>query len=110
TGRAFGTKIAGFSNSLLASVFDFCWTIMHIEFAPQVLLRSNSVTRERGWSEELPLTLRARRQRRNFALVPDDDEAAISVPARNADWGKAQTRFKLLRDRAEFCSVRECIA
>ena len=110
TGRAFGTKIAGFSNSLLVSLFDFCWTIIHIEFAPQVLLRPNSVTRERGWSKELPLTLRARRHRRDFALVPDDDEAAISVPARNADWGKAEMRFKLLRDRAEFCSVRECIA
>ena len=76
---------------------------MRIEFASQVLLRSTSVTRERGWSEELPLTLRARRHRRDFALVPDDDEAAFSVPARNADWRKAQMRFKLLRDRAEFC-------
>jgi len=83
---------------------------MCIELVPKVLLRSNSVPRECGWSEELPLTLRARRQRRNFALVPDDYEAAISVPARNADSGKAQMRFKLLRDRAEFCSVRERIA
>src|SRR5579864_2745044 len=83
---------------------------MHIELAPQVLLRSNSVARELGRSEELPLTLRARSHRRDFALVPDDDEAAISLPGRKADGGKTQMRFKLLRDCAEFCSVWEGIA
>ena len=82
---------------------------MRIELAPEVLLRSNSVARERGWSEELPLT-RARCHRRDFALSPDDDEAAISLPARNADWGKAQMRFKLLRDRVEFCPIWKGIA
>jgi hypothetical protein len=83
---------------------------MRIELAPKVLLRSNSVARERGWSEELLLTLRARRHRRNFALVPDDDEAAISLPGRKADGDKAQMRFKLLRDGAEFCPVWKGIA
>ena len=83
---------------------------MRIELAPEILLRSNSVARERRWSEELPLTIRARCHRRDFALAPDDDEAPISLPARNADWGKAQMGFKLPGNRAEFCSVRECIA
>ena len=79
---------------------------MRIELAP---IRSNSVARERGRSEELAITVRARRHRRNFALVPDEDEAAIRLPARTADWGKAQMRFKLLRDCAEFCPLWECI-
>ena len=58
---------------------------MRIELAP---IRSNSVARERGRSEELALTVRARRHRRNFALVPDD-EAAINLPALTEDWGVA---------------------
>ena len=80
---------------------------MHIELATQVLLRSNSVARERGWSKELAVALAARRHRRDSALVPDDDEVAIGSPGRNANWGTAPIRSKLFRDWAELCSVWE---
>jgi len=39
--------------------------------------------------------------------MPHDDEAALSSPAQNTDWGTAQMRFKLLRDCAEFCPLWE---
>lgn len=74
-------------------------TVVHLELASQVLLRSNSVTRESGRSEELALTVAARCHRRNSALVPDDDEAALNSssafgdisnsPVWNAAWGTA---------------------
>jgi len=80
---------------------------MHIELATEVLLRSNSVVRERGWSKELAVALGARRHRRDFALASDDDEVAPNKHARNANWGTAQIRAKLFRDCAELCSVWE---
>jgi len=90
---------------------------MHIELASQVLLRSNSVMRESGRREELALTVAAGRHRRNSALVPDDDEAALSPwsvfgdvsnsPVWSADWGAAQMRLKLSCDCIELCPVRK---
>jgi hypothetical protein len=58
---------------------------MPIELAHQIFFRPNSVADKRGGSEKLALTLRARRHRRNFALVADDDEAAIRLLARAAN-------------------------
>jgi len=94
-----------------ASFFDSCRAIMHIELASQVLLRSSSVKRESRGSEELAFALGARRHRRNSALVPADDEAALSPwsvfgvpsdsPVRNADWETAQMRLKLFCDCIE---------
>jgi len=86
---------------------------MHIELASQVLLRSNSVKRESGWSEEPAFALGARRHRRSSALVPDFDQAALNpcsvfgdvsnLPVWIVDWGAAQMRLKLFCDHGELC-------
>jgi len=64
-------------NNPSSHLSQWLFTLMYIKLAPQVLLRSHGVTRQRGWCEELALAPGAGSHRGNLALVPDDDEAAI---------------------------------
>ena len=58
----------------------FLWlfsTLVHDELVPQILLRACAVAPKVGWSKELVLAFRTTSHSGNFAVVPQDDEAAL---------------------------------
>jgi hypothetical protein len=58
----------------------FLWlfsTLVHHELVPQILLRACAVAPKVGWSKELVLAFRTTSHNGNFAVVPQDDEAAL---------------------------------